>query len=368
MFEYYSAIIYLVVFSMIIMIAIAYYDEILPPRSKNGFLITFSLLICVAICEWINIRLENSGPKLRGLNVIATYVMLVITPLIPSFLAWSMTSFERTRIARILLTYNVVIQTANLFYGFMYTIDANNRYFRSDLYWIDLPVAFYCVCVLFSRTYKLAKKYQTKNTYVLFIISSLIAVGTVLQVAQGRILVLWLSSAITAMLIYTYYTSVVNEVDALTDLLNRSCYESRLTTMKNQGAILFFDVNKFKSVNDDYGHNFGDICLKEIASTIQEVYKPYGFCYRIGGDEFCVILKKSDIDIEKLNETFRLKIRDKKDSEKRLPTVAVGYSILQKETDINQALRVADQMMYGCKNEEKMKDAIVVEKEENIEE
>lgn len=341
---------------MIIMIAIAYYDEILPPRSKQGFLLTFALIILVSACEWINVYLENTGPGLRYLNIVATYIMLLITPLIPSFLAWSMTSFERTKIAKILLIYNVFIQTANLLYGFMYTIDANNRYFRGELYWIDLPVIFYCVCVLFSRTYKLAKRYQTKNTYVLFCISTLLAIGTIYQVTHGRILVVWLSASISSMLIYTYYTSVVNEVDALTDLLNRSCYESKLSKMKKQGAILFFDVNKFKSVNDKYGHTFGDVCLKEIASTIQEVYKPYGLCYRIGGDEFCVVLKKSDLDIEKLNNVFREKIKEKRQEEERLPKVAVGYCVVTGDININQALKEADKMMYACKKDDKEQD------------
>ncbi len=351
MFEYYSAIIYFVVFSMIIMICIAYYDEILPPRSKNGFLATFALVIVVSICEWVNAYFDNSGPSLRILNVIATYLFLVLTPLIPVVLAYSITDTKRTRIARILLLYNVVIQTANLYYGFMNTIDANNRYFRGDLFWIDIPVSIYCTCVLFSRTYKVAKRYQTRNTVVLISISSLLIIGGGFQITQGRVLVLWLSSAITAMLIYTYYSAVVNEVDALTDLLNRSCYENQLAKMKNQGMILYFDVNKFKGINDSYGHNFGDYCLIEIAAIIKDVYKDYGLCYRVGGDEFCVIIKKSDVDVEKLNDIFRLRIQDKKLEEERLPTVAVGYSVLSGDNNIHQAQVAADKMMYDCKNE-----------------
>ncbi len=352
MLGYYSAIVFLIVFSMSIMIAIAYYDEILPPRSKNGFLLTFSLIIIIALSEWINSYLENSGPNLRGLNIFASYTMLIMTPFIPVLLAYSITNFKRKKIASTLLVYNIIIQTLNLFSGFMFTIDANNRYFRGDFYLIDLPVSVYCVCVLFARTYKVAKKYQTKNTYILFSISILLALGTILQMSQHRFMVLWLTSSIAAMLIYTYYTAVVNEVDALTDLLNRSCYENKLAKVKDNGVVLFFDVNKFKSINDNYGHNFGDKCLIEIAKTISEVYKPYGLCYRVGGDEFSVLLKESNIDVEGLNDVFRQKILDLRIEEERMPTVSVGHSVISKNLDVFSAVAEADKMMYECKMKE----------------
>ncbi len=356
MIGYYSAIIFLIVFSMGIMISIAYYDEILPPRSKKGFLLTFSLVIVVSLTEWITRYLENSGPNFRGLNIFASYIYLVITPAIPVLLAYSITNFKRRKIATTLLVYNVIIQTMNLFLGFMFTIDANNRYFRGDFYLIDLPVSVYCVCVLFARTYKVAKKYQTKNTYILFGISVLLAGGTTLQMTQGRVLVLWLTSAISAMLVYTYYTAVVNEVDALTDLLNRSCYENKLAKVKDNGAVLFFDVNRFKEVNDNYGHNFGDVCLVEVAKTISEVYRPFGLCYRVGGDEFSVLLKDSNVNIVELNENFKQKIEDKKREDDRMPTVSVGYSIISEEIDVFTAVSEADKMMYACKNKEHNKE------------
>ncbi len=355
MLGYYTAIVYLVIFSMVIMIAIAYYDEILPPRSKSGFLATFSLLILVAFAEWIGVYLENSGPRLRGANIFSVYIMFLITPTIPLLLAYSITDFKRAKIAKTLLVYNFLIQTINLFFNFMFVIDANNRYFRREFYWIDLPISIYCIYVLFSRTYSVAKKYQTRNTFILLFIIGLLGVGISLQMVFPSIHVLWLSSSIAAMLIYTYYTAVVNEVDALTDLLNRGCYENKLSKIKNNGAVLFFDVNKFKEVNDTYGHNFGDKCLIEVAKTLSEVYRPYGFCYRVGGDEFSVILKDSTVSIEELNNVFRLKILDKKAEEQRLPTVSVGYSMITPEINVFDAVAKADKMMYACKSAERNK-------------
>ncbi len=51
---------------------------------------------------------------------------------------------------------------------------------------------------------------------------------------------------------------------------------------QNEGAaVLFFDVDDFKFVNDHYGHLYGDECLKRVAKTILNIYGEHGYCYRI---------------------------------------------------------------------------------------
>ena len=57
--------------------------------------------------------------------------------------------------------------------------------------------------------------------------------------------------------------------------------------------LIVFDVDDFKHVNDVYGHVKGDLCLSVIANCIKGAYAQYGYCYRIGGDEFCVLLKNN---------------------------------------------------------------------------
>ena len=55
--------------------------------------------------------------------------------------------------------------------------------------------------------------------------------------------------------------------------------------------MVVFDVDDFKQINDRYGHIQGDLCLAGIAECIKNSYANFGYCYRIGGDEFCVLLK-----------------------------------------------------------------------------
>ena len=86
-----------------------------------------------------------------------------------------------------------------------------------------------------------------------------------------------------------------NQLDALTGLLNQNSYLNRTAEMRRSGGVLVvFDVDDFKQINDRYGHLQGDVCLAEIADCIKKAYARCGYCYRIGGDEFCVLLKDEE--------------------------------------------------------------------------
>jgi diguanylate cyclase (GGDEF)-like protein len=65
-------------------------------------------------------------------------------------------------------------------------------------------------------------------------------------------------------------------------------------------AILIVDVDLFKHVNDGFGHEVGDRALKKVSSQLTEKFRSSDFVFRIGGDEFCVIMQKitpSDKDV-----------------------------------------------------------------------
>jgi diguanylate cyclase (GGDEF)-like protein/PAS domain S-box-containing protein len=85
--------------------------------------------------------------------------------------------------------------------------------------------------------------------------------------------------------------------DALTHLPNRALFNDRLqqaiaTALRNKSrlALMFIDLDKFKPVNDTYGHGVGDLLLKEVALRIQDCLRESDTAARIGGDEFVVLL------------------------------------------------------------------------------
>ena len=120
---------------------------------------------------------------------------------------------------------------------------------------------------------------------------------------------------------------------------------------------MVFDVDDFKSINDNYGHQYGNECLQKVAEIIQRVYGICGLCYRIGGDEFAVVLNSSE-NLNKLNATF-VAAQNKaqiQSGENRFPTISVGYEIFNPEyDDIRDAIQRADYNMYQTKLRKKGK-------------
>ena len=82
--------------------------------------------------------------------------------------------------------------------------------------------------------------------------------------------------------------------DSMTKLSNRNAYELRLQDLISHPpatvGMILFDIDRMKFINDTYGHHTGDLVISLVARCIYQVFGTIGECYRIGGDEFCVIL------------------------------------------------------------------------------
>ena len=138
--------------------------------------------------------------------------------------------------------------------------------------------------------------------------------------------------------------------DSLTGLSNRRALPNILRESFATGAsILFFDLNDFKIINDSYGHQAGDECLKRFARALQATFRPVDHVIRYAGDEFVVVAPGLEPDqlrmrIDLLRDRLRL---DRASG----PPIAfsVGIADLPFEGDPEAALRAADEAMYRDK-------------------
>lgn len=85
--------------------------------------------------------------------------------------------------------------------------------------------------------------------------------------------------------------------DALTGAANRYLFDDRMDEMlkkskreKEPCSILYFDLNRFKTVNDNHGHSFGDLLLKHFVTQLNRAKRETDTLARLGGDEFCMLI------------------------------------------------------------------------------
>ncbi|MDD6351039.1 MAG: GGDEF domain-containing protein [Lachnospiraceae bacterium] len=186
---------------------------------------------------------------------------------------------------------------------------------------------------------------------LLLVITAEDAVTNRLITKEDRNRVILLSLLIGVAAVAEYIGVILNGASPSSiGLLNRRCYETNTRNIGSRAAILFFDVNKFKQVNDSYGHNVGDICLKNIAACLRASYGKFGTCYRIGGDEFCVILEDGLDKLDELNASFRNSIEKIRAEDHRMPNVALGYAFYDSAAShIQKVIEEADRKMYQNK-------------------
>lgn len=114
-------------------------------------------------------------------------------------------------------------------------------------------------------------------------------------------------------------------------------------------AFLIIDIDKFKQINDMYGHDFGDRVLKEAASIIRNITSNSSVAFRIGGDEFAILHQyKSDGEIKsiiqeiyiKFNKINRIGGMDIK------VRASVGEAVYSQNREVHALLNEADRKMY----------------------
>ncbi|MCX7694989.1 MAG: GGDEF domain-containing protein [Caloramator sp.] len=153
--------------------------------------------------------------------------------------------------------------------------------------------------------------------------------------------------------IWEYYATY----DAMTKCLNRKAGLERLNIMlKNYSqcapiSIIYADLNNLKMINDNYGHSEGDKAIIKISKIFKESIKKDDFVVRLGGDEFLIVLIKSnEEDAKKIIKFINKKIKLINISNRVELSVSCGVATYTKEyVNMEEFINEADRRMYENK-------------------
>ena len=234
----------------------------------------------------------------------------------------------------------------------VFSVSEENLYSRGDFFAFYVTAYFAALVYLAACTAITARVFQNRSRILIYPLIVFLAAETIIQIALPQLHVTWLCVTLLSVLYFIYCSEMWNQLDALTGLLNQNSYLNRTAEMRRSGEVLVvFDVDDFKQVNDRYGHVKGDICLAEIAACIKRAYARHGYCYRTGGDEFCVLLRDGDKEHACARDFVR-RLSERRKELDFLPTVSFGSAEISNENVVTVKDR-ADHNMYRYKKERK---------------
>lgn len=365
------------IFGMLILIIFLLNNHTLDKKIKNVFylliLVEFLELVAYDIelwtAEWskpsmLRIILSIIGYTLRPLLI---YIIIMINPT-EKDKKWLKYSFIPVVIC------GLVCMTA-LFSKVCFYYDENNVFHRGPLGLI----AFYIIGIYMILFLVVTIKNQkSKNRFELFVLFFCIGyifitifIEMVLQVRSiGRSAIVYSTIFYYMYFLTQKYQDNISEIkknveqitneDLLTGILSKIGFlnyaQKKLIETKNKDmALLFYDIDNFKGINDALGHLEGDNILKHIATKSKEVFGENSIIARFGGDEFYALIE--NISLEELNVKLA-EFLDKVQFECRVgknvvnTTISIGATFFKSEMEpeLLQLINVADMALYEVKN------------------
>ena len=342
-----------VLFMMLLyMIFLTATNEFILARHKKGFLIAFIGEFFITICEMFSIFLNGSAITFKPLHFLSNYLGFLLTPILIILFASSIGNFRRFKGALIsIITYfvllNCLVVAKQLFF-----IDAQNNYHRGFLFPVYVVSYFLAVIYLLYETLRYSRKGFLQHKIFAYLLSFFFLASISIQVFYPQVYMSRIAVVMCLSAYYAYNIELANLFDKLTGILNQGAYLRKVKYLKEGQIVIILDIDNFKVINDNYGHRFGDECLRNISRTIKSVFGNHGQCYRIGGDEFAVILKRYH-NVEDLINSFEIAVADLLKTMPCRLSISLGYSKYENNDSCEAVVQRADSNMYNAKKQKK---------------
>ncbi|MBR5386647.1 MAG: GGDEF domain-containing protein [Clostridiales bacterium] len=272
---------------------------------------------------------------------------------------------KRVLMSSVLVWITGLLLVVNIFTGMCFYIDDNDVYCRGPmfilLYIFSYAYVFFTCSRALVRMFKKQYYSQRRKLIKLALFPVGPAIAGIIQFINPALPLACAALAFATLIIYMDWTDEMISVDPLTNLNNRKTidhYYEMWHDDKDDNASLYLlmvDANKFKSINDTYGHLQGDKALIRIADAMRLAIKGHhkrSLIARYGGDEFVILIwAENEVAVQNIIARIDRELR-KLNKEANAPydlTVSIGYEKASPDISLKDLIENADEHLYSEK-------------------
>lgn len=253
---------------------------------------------------------------------------------------------------------NILLGILSYWNGILFYINAEGCYERGSMFFINTISCYMYTFVAsahalvrsFATTSLMKKKeYRIIAAYVIFPC----AIG-ILQVFFPNVPTVCVGMAFPILYVYTRLQDLKISTDYLTNLNNRNqlmrFLQNKVKSKPEHMFMFMMDIDKFKAINDTYGHTEGDNALVSAADKLKEVAKKYGgIIARYGGDEFTFVTELPDENTDEVKEQIARKMEEASTNHVFDIRLSVGCAKYEDGMKITELFSKADEALYEDK-------------------
>lgn len=352
---YFPTIIYsnlLPIIVLVIFIFLISYNPVFSKKQARLFLLAALIdFIMIIVISLDFIFSAFSTEEFAILRTVTTFLNFTISPLIPLLLYRISKPENHIKWIYIPFVINVILCLISIPTGIIFDIDQLNGYDRGTLFFMPFLTTIYFMVILFLNSrYRYLRSQYSERIFLLIIIA-LLSGSMILEIVFRYRFFVWTTSAISLPLYYLLLNINHAILDPLTGAFNRLMYTKNLNTIENKKVcvIALLDINDFKNVNDQFGHDVGDRFLIQFTNIISHHIANDAMLYRIGGDEFIIIAKKTN-NVQKIKTQLDTAL---KEANQHQIDFSYGIDVYKPELHLGDFLNTIDQLMYENKKQDK---------------
>ncbi len=328
----------------------AYMDE-----RKNKLYITSIFFNSITLLGYAGRSVFNDGNHFL-LNYIINLVIYLSASLLAYFVL--LTAIKKNgiiyKLASILEVLILLYVVTTPWTHLAFYIDGDGLYHRGSMYAVMFISHSVFILLWIGVLAVIYRNIELKKRFSVLLLGFLEFAAIILQMFDSEFKVIYVAAAFFLEIYYVFMMEVEGRYDQMTGVYSKRFYYSEIDRLPQNSAYIVFmlDVNGLKYINDNMGHEYGDLAIKSVGHSAWDIMNSKAKIFRIGGDEF-VGFSTSMEENEMIKCIEKINAKLIEESEKLGFDVAtsVGYAVHDSGEDFQSTLHMADESMYKAKTE-----------------